>query len=425
MLRTVGSPRRTSQPVRLLVWSAGCEDDEEALRVSLRRWIKARGETGFAGVADAWGSAVPGAARGALVAADPQEALAALDAQRPGAFRGLAELRRPVAVLLPGQGAQHPRMALGLYGHEQVFTAAVDEVFALLGPAGEQVRDDWLAENPRLPIDHVERALPLIFALDLALGRLLTSWGIRPALLLGQGIGEHAAATLAGVLSLPAAVAVIGAQAERLAQAPAGGMVAVAAGADQVAPHLPPGVAVAAVNSANQTVISGTRQGLARAAEALRAAELSCMPVRAQVAYHSPVVAAACAEAARAFERVSLLPPAIPVLSASTAALMAPGEAVDPGFWARQPTRPVQLRATFDTLFAGGGHLCLEAGPGQGLYSLIRRHPAFLKGPSQAVAMLSARPRNAAHDRRSVLEAAARLWTAGQDLDLEAIHRLG
>ncbi|MGX2993210.1 hypothetical protein JNUCC64_02765 [Streptomyces sp. JNUCC 64] len=56
--------------------------------------------------------------------------------------------RRSVVLMFPGTGAQHPRMAAGLYGHEAVFTEAVDAVLALLGPVGDAVRADWLAGEP-------------------------------------------------------------------------------------------------------------------------------------------------------------------------------------------------------------------------------------------------------------------------------------
>lgn len=88
-----------------------------------------------------------------------------------------SERGRPVALLLPGQGAQHEQMAAGLYGSEPVFTAAMDLVFGELGEPGERLRADWLSDRPLVPIEHVTRSQPLLFAIDHALGRLVLSWG--------------------------------------------------------------------------------------------------------------------------------------------------------------------------------------------------------------------------------------------------------
>ena len=427
MHRTAGTRTavaRSVAPCRLLVWSASDDEGEEAQRRSLHRWLRVRGDAGFAGVADAWRQAAPGRVHSALVAAGTEEALAALEGLRPGAFRDRpAGIGLPVAMLLPGQGAQHPRMAVGLYRHRPVFTGAVDEVLGCLGADGDAVRGDWLTESPVLPIDHVARAVPLIFAVDYALGRLLLAWGVRPAVLLGQGVGELAAATLAGVLTVSDAVEVLREQVAWLRRAPRGGMLAIAAGAGQVLPHLPDGVSIAAVNGPAQTVVAGALRELADAARVLAAAGYDCRYVRAGAAYHSPVVAEACAYAARALRGVRLVPPAIPLLSPTTAAPLPLTDAVDPGFWARQPSSPVRLRAALDTLFAAGEHLCVETGPGQGLYALLRRHPAVSRGGSRVLSLLRARPRDALDDRRTVLQAAARMWTSGQLLDLEAVQR--
>ncbi|GAA4849938.1 acyltransferase domain-containing protein [Kitasatospora terrestris] len=407
---------------RLMLWSAADPAEEEALRAGLRRWIKARGDRGFDGVADAWGAPAGGPARGALVAAGATEALAALDGLRPGALRGAAAGPDPVALLLPGQGAQHPRMAHGLYGVEPVFTEAVDEVLGLLGADGPAARADWLSETPRLPLDDVRRTLPLVFAVDWALGRLLHSWGVRPAVLLGQGIGEQAAAALAEVMRLADAVDVVREQADWLARTPEGGMLAVAAGPDTVRRLLTAGVTVAAVNGPDQTLLAGETRQLADSTRALALAGLTAMKVRAGAAYHSPVVASACRRAAEVYRRIDLRAPAVPLYSATTGGPLPAELAADPEFWAGQPSRPVRLESALNALFAAGPHLCVECGPGQGLNALVRRHPRARGG---AVSLLSARPRNAEHDRRSALTAAARLWTAGHEIDLTAVHRLG
>src|SRR6185295_10794969 len=101
----------------------------------------------------------------------------------------------PVALLLPGQGAQHARMATGLYGAEPAFTAAMDEVLDAFGDA--RLRDDWLHADDPAVVDHVTRSQRLLFAVDYALGRLTLSWGVEPVALLGHSIGEVAGAVLA------------------------------------------------------------------------------------------------------------------------------------------------------------------------------------------------------------------------------------
>lgn len=182
-----------------------------------------------------------------------------------------ARAPRPVALLLPGQGSQYRRMAAGLYAAEPVFAEAVDEVLGAMGAEGARMHADWLAERPELPVDHVLRAQPLLFAVDYALGRLVTSWGIRPVALLGHSIGEMAAATLAGVFTVRDAARVVLDRVTRLTAAPPGGMLAVAESAASLEPFLGDGVVVGAVNAPRQTVLGGPE-------DALRAVGRPCGP---------------------------------------------------------------------------------------------------------------------------------------------------
>jgi len=432
------SDRDTARRPRLMVWSAADPQGEQDLRRSLRRWLEARGERGFAQVAQAWGQAEPGPVRGAVVAAGCAEALALLGEPDPSApSPGAAQVRQvaaaplPVVLLLPGQGAERPRMARGFYGWDPVFTRAADEVLDL---AGRGARTDWLAEpaaRARPDAFGAERAtrihhsLVQLFAVDYATAHLLAGWGVRPAALLGQGIGELVAAVLAGVLALEDAVRLVALLAEEAAELAPGGMLAVAAGLEQLRGRLADGVMVAALNGPTRTVLAGPGHALADTAERLSAAGYECLPVRAGAAYHTPHLAQACARVAERLPPVALRPPRLPLYSPSTGAVLAAGPAQDLRHWTGLAATPVRLRDALDALFADGDWACVEAGPGQGLGALVRRHPAAAVEAAQTFSTLRARPGSGADDQRAALSAAAGLWLSGHRLDFEAIRSIG
>ncbi|RJL35886.1 acyltransferase domain-containing protein [Bailinhaonella thermotolerans] len=301
----------------------------------------------------------------------------------------------PVALLLPGQGAQHPGMAVELYGREPVFTAVLDEFFARLGAEGALLRSDWLSERPRVPLDEAARAQPLLFAVGYALGRALAARGVRPAVLLGHSVGELAAAALAGVFGLGDVHRVMAARAEALAGAPAGGMLAVGAPAREVAgftdpPDRPDAVVVAAVNAPRHTVLAGPEPRLSRVAEALGEAGLPWRRVPARQPFHSPALEPAAAVFSRGLREVALRPPDVPIRSTRTGLPLLPGQARDPAFWGGQLAAPVLFWPALDGLLSEGAYTLVEAGPGQGLSTPARRHPAVRAGRSVVLPLLPA-----------------------------------
>ncbi|MGC4879702.1 acyltransferase domain-containing protein [Micromonospora sp. DT43] len=305
----------------------------------------------------------------------------------------MSEQRRAVrvALLFPGQGAQRPGMATGLYRGDSDFRRHVDEVFALWGPEGDAIRADWLAADPVVPLDDLRRSQPLLFAVGWGLGRSVLDRGVVPTALLGHSVGEVVAATLAGVLSLPDAVRVLADRIAHLAEAPPGGMLAVAATPEQVQPYLGKAVVLAAVNGPRQVLLAGPDEPLARTTQRLREAGVTCQSARSTVAFHSPAVAAEAARAEPLLRTMPLRPPRLPVYSCYTGVRMTPAVATDPQYWARQPVAPVWFAAALDAVCATEPAVLLEAGAPHGLTALARRHPAVRRGGSTALAALPVR----------------------------------
>ncbi|MGA8117302.1 MAG: acyltransferase domain-containing protein [Actinocatenispora sp.] len=306
----------------------------------------------------------------------------------------MSTVHRPFGLLLPGQGAQHPGMAWELYAHEPVFTETIDEFFELMGPDGWLLREDWLSEQPAVPLDDASRAQPLLFGIGYALGRSLSAIGVQPTVLLGHSIGELAAAALAGVFDLASAARLMVARSAAMARTPAGGMLAVAATPDQLAAFLDDrdradGVVVGAWNAPMQTIVAGAEPRLSECARALREAGIACRPVLARQPFHSPASAGAAAEFTAAFAAETLRPPTVRIWSTRTGRPVSDAEAVDPEFWAGQLAEPVMFWPALDALLRDGAYTLVEAGPGRGLSTVARRHRSVRQGASSVVPVLA------------------------------------
>jgi acyl transferase domain-containing protein len=406
---------------RLVLWSGRTAEDEARVRGELLAALDHMDRRAYPALPAALPcGAAPAAVRGAAVAVS---ALAAPAVRRARAAE--AARPRPVALLFPGQGSQHAGMAAGLYRREPVFTAAVDAALSHMGEEGARVRADWLdPRNAAVDIDDVRRAQPLLFAIDYALGRMILSWGVKPVAFLGHSAGELVAATFAGVVGLPDAVAMVMARVREAVKIPAGGMLAVAASEERLRPYLVDGVGIAAVNANQQVMLAGSSGPLADVAARLKADGLTAVTVPATSPFHSPAMEPASDAVEADYRRVPLREPRAALYSGYTGGPMSPDDARDPRFWARQITDTVHFRDALDDLLAADDVLLVEAGPRQTLTAFARRHRSVRLGAGAVTPLLPARAGTPEADRQSVLGAAARIWTEGHDLDLDAVSRL-
>ena len=326
--------------------------------------------------------------RAAILPADRADMLAALDAldagqSADGLVTGTAA-PGPIVFVFTGQGSQWAGMGQELHASEPVFAEALEEVCRHLDP---------YLDRPLLPVMFAEAELladtgytePALFALQVALSRLLISRGIAPDYLIGHSVGEISAAHLAGVMSLEDAALLVTARARLMAALPAGGaMTAIRATEEEITPHLADYPLSASAPSTPRAQWSSPatgskstpspRSGATRAATSPHSRSATPSTPRSSTRSCDALTETAAA--------LTFHEPRIPVVSNLTGRLVEPGELTAPDYWARHARGAVRYRDGVTALHHQGARIYIEVGP----------HPALTPPTEDTLRELGAEP---------------------------------
>ncbi|MEV8019755.1 type I polyketide synthase [Streptomyces sp. NPDC086554] len=351
--------------------------------------------------------------RAVVTGADRAELMSALAELAGGVTeQGVARGSARTAFLFSGQGAQRVGMGRGLAAAFPVFAQALSEV------CGELELDPAVFDDGEL-LAQTRFTQGALFAFEVALFRLVESWGVRADFLLGHSVGEIAAAHVAGVFSLADAARLVSARGRLMQALPAGGVM--------VAVHVPEAeartalegfedrVSVAAVNGPGSVVLSGEQAAVDEVLTRFEGRRSKRLVV--SHAFHSPLMEPMLAEFREVAESVTYALPRIPMVCDTTGLLDETGELSTPEYWVRHVREAVRFADGVRTLADQGVDAFLELGPAGVLTAMAQE--TLEETGSQTVAFAAQRPDRG--QARSLVEALAALWTHGADVDLAAL----
>jgi [acyl-carrier-protein] S-malonyltransferase len=288
------------------------------------------------------------------------------------------------AFVFPGQGSQSVGMLDAWRQDGQLHPAVqatLDEASAALGYDMARL----IAEGPKEQLDLTTQTQPAMLAADIACYRAwLAEGGAEPQVVAGHSLGEYAALVAAGVLTLADALPLVRFRAEAMQEAvPAGqgGMAAilgldgdaVRAGCAEAAALVGEAVEAVNFNDPKQIVIAGTKAGVDKACEVLKAKGAKrALPLSVSAPFHSSLMKPAAERLKAKLAATPFAEPRLPVINNIDVAITADTDAIRDALY-RQAFGPVRWVETVQAIAARGVTHVVECGPGKALSGMVKR----------------------------------------------------
>lgn len=295
------------------------------------------------------------------------------------------------AFVFPGQGSQSVGMLDGWAGHP----AVLDTVREASDALGEDI-GALIAQGPKESLALTTNTQPVMLVAGVAAWRVWRAeGGAAPVAVAGHSLGEYSALVAAGVMSLSQAAPLVRLRAAAMQEAVpvgAGAMAAilgmdaagVIAGCAQAVASFGEGSSEVAeavnFNDPSQTVIAGTKAGVEKACEVLKAAGAKrALPLPVSAPFHSSLMKPAAEKLRAALADVALAAPQIPVVNNVDVAVVSDAGAIRDALY-RQAFGAVRWVECVHALKARGVTHIVESGPGKVLAGLTKRIDPELVG---------------------------------------------
>ncbi|RAZ92380.1 hypothetical protein DPM33_00195 [Mesorhizobium hawassense] len=340
-----------------------------------------------------------------------------------------------IAFMLPGGGVQHAGMFKDLFDHvsefRQAFLTCATTSRSILGRDLESL---VFGENDGHAAASFEEINVMIFSVQYAMARLLETFGVHPDYLVGHSMSEYVVATLAGILKLDDALALMVARGRAMANLSVdGAMLAVKCSPEEseriLEEHAWRGraeageIGVGVVNSKTSVVFTGKRELIERLQEGLTKAEIPNQILNtAGVPSHSPLMKPAADTIDAHVRTLEKRPPDLAIALNSGGYLHPAKVPLPETYWSRQASGMIRFDQSLAAIVEAGATALIDLGPSCNLTRFAHEAIDSADSKTKLPAIVSAaRGKDDLEftDRHVLLECLGDLWSLGVAVDWE------
>ncbi|KAB8144504.1 type I polyketide synthase [Chloroflexia bacterium SDU3-3] len=340
--------------------------------------------------------------------------------------RWIGEKRKKLVFAFSGQGSQWVGLGRRLLVWDPVFRAAIERCDAVMREFVDwSLIDEVMADESQSRLSEVDVIQPFIFATQVALAELWRSWGVEPDAVVGQSMGEVAAAYVAGAISLKDAARIICMRSKIVKNkngASKGGMMVVGLSLEESKKLIEPYselVSIGVSTSPVSTVLSGDTDMLDKIMSELDQRNVFCRRIKVDYASHSPQVDPLIPELTEALKDVAPRAGTIPMFSTVTNSIT-DGSNFDVNYWVHNLRDPVLFSSAIHKLLDDGHEIFLEISPHPVVMSAIEQSLKFLGRSGKVLPSI-----REGEGRAFMLRSLGELYTMGYPVDWQRLYPAG